>query len=221
MSRWGDVLEKTLKISPQYPEMTYWNSQGEKLLDTPLPLEIRGFPILFTNRALVQQFLYEHALSLGVQFQFGCRVSGYFETERTAGIITDHQQRLEADGIIAADGIHSVARGFVSKKTDQPKPSGGAIYRSWFPLELLDNEPSLKFLTESPRDEFHLWIGARIHIIVQTNSKLKGVVVLFNHPVCNPFPILNMLRSTHWTSLMIDSNKSTRIPQELWNPGII
>ena len=187
MSRWGDVLEQALKISPQYPEMTYWNSKGEELLDTPLPLQIKGHPILFTNRALVQQILYEHALSLRVKVQFGCRVSSYFETEHTAGIHTDDQQKLEADGVIAADGIHSIARGFVSKKTDHPKPSDGAIYRSWFPLKLLEKEPSLKFLTESHRDEFHLWIGPRIHIIVQTNRELKGVVVLFNHPACDFF----------------------------------
>ncbi|KAM5346053.1 hypothetical protein ACJ41O_009058 [Fusarium nematophilum] len=181
MSRWGDVMEKVLKISPEYPEMTYWDWKGEKLLDTPLPLEIGGSPIVFTNRALVQQIIYDYALSLGVKFRFSARVTRYFEENHSAGIYIG-DQRLEADGVIAADGLHSVARGIVRGKPDVPKPSGGAIYRSWFPLDLLANDPLTKFLAESPRDEFHTWIGSNTHIIVQTNTKLRGVVVLFNHP---------------------------------------
>lgn len=162
--------------------MTYWNFKGDKILDAPLPAEFSGFPILYCSRGETQNIFYDYAVSIGVKFRLGIRVSNYFEEDNCSGIIVG-DERIEADGVIAADGIHSLARTFLTGKPQKPQTSGFAIYRAWFNLDSLADDPITKFLADSRRDEFHVWLGKDTHAIVLTNVALRALVCFVTHKV--------------------------------------
>ncbi|QPC60721.1 hypothetical protein HYE67_002952 [Fusarium culmorum] len=180
MSRWGNVLQQAIDVAPVYPDMTYLNWKGERILEAPLPPTIGGFPVLFPSRGLVQQLIYNYAVELGVKFRFGFRVTQFHEDDDSAGVYIGGEL-LKADAVIGADGVHSKARQFVTGKADAPRTSGGAVYRAYFDLDLLANDPLTKHLVEADRDLFLLWVGPSIHIIVQTNRKLRKCTCLFTH----------------------------------------
>ncbi|KAL2061089.1 hypothetical protein VTL71DRAFT_9141 [Oculimacula yallundae] len=180
MSRWGNMLQQAIDIAPVYPDMTYLNWKGERILEAPLPSTIGGFPVLFPSRGLVQQLIYKYAMEIGVKFRFGSRVTRFHEDNDSAGIYIG-DELLIADAVIGADGVHSKAREFVTRKDDAPRTSGGAVYRAYFDLDLLANDPLTKHLAEADRDLFLMWVGPSIHIIVQTNRKLRKCTCLFTH----------------------------------------
>jgi len=49
-----------------------------------------------------------------------------------SGVVLRSGERLEADMIVAADGVRRFAWRFVLGYQDKPKPSGYAVYRAWF-----------------------------------------------------------------------------------------
>lgn len=155
---------------------------GKVLLTAPLPSEFGGFPVLFSNRGFIQKHIYEHALSIGVKFRFNSLVQDYFEDETGAGVVIG-DERLRADGVIACDGIHSMARKYITGIQQKARTSGFAIYRSWFPLDRLADNPLTKRFAESSVDEFIVWIGPDTHVILSTTVSVKGAVFFVTHRV--------------------------------------
>jgi 2-polyprenyl-6-methoxyphenol hydroxylase-like FAD-dependent oxidoreductase len=124
--------------------------------------------------------MYEYAISLGVKFTFGARVSEYFETEGSAGIVINGQKH-EGDFVIGADGVHSRARNFVTKKEERPQKSGFAVFRSWFELDSLLGNPKTEWIAKSPKDLILVWIGHDTHAIITTNVKMRSITCFATH----------------------------------------
>ncbi|KIW90820.1 uncharacterized protein Z519_08603 [Cladophialophora bantiana CBS 173.52] len=180
MARWGNVVKEIQAISAQPPTMTLFDKDGVELLTAPLPSEFDGYPVLFSNRGYIQKSVFEYAQSIGVKFRFGSRVKSYFEDDTGAGIIVG-DERIRADAIIACDGIHSAARKYLTGAQQLARPSGFAVYRSWFSLDRLANHPLTKRFTESKVDQFYVWIGTDIHVILFTTIAVRGAVVFVTH----------------------------------------
>ncbi len=169
--------------------MTMLNSSGEVLLEAPLPSHFDGFPVLFSHRGYIQQHIYAYALSIGIKFRFGARVKHYFEENDHAGIIIG-DEKITADGVVACDGIHSTARAYVTGKLQKARTSGYAVYRSWFPLERLGNDPLTKHLVDAD-DVLLTWLGENVHAHLVTTHAADGAVVFVTHRVC---PLNHLLR---------------------------
>lgn len=182
MSRWGNVVKDIQALSAQPPTMTMFNTEGKELLCVPLPKEFDGHPVLFSNRGYIQKTIYEYACSIGVKFHFNSRIRSYSETAESA-TVSIGDGGICADGIIACDGIHSAARKYITGAQQMARTSGFAVYRSWFPLDRLANNPITKRFTESKDDEFYVWIGPYIHVILFTTIAVRGAVVFVTHKV--------------------------------------
>lgn len=67
------------------------------------------------HRALLHEVLFEHAKSLGIEIRMGQQVVEYWEDEANgkAGIKIQTGESFDADVIVAADGVKSLARQFV------------------------------------------------------------------------------------------------------------
>lgn len=141
-----------------------------------------GYRILYSNRGHLQQLIFDYAKSLGVRFRFGKRVNEYFEERDRAGVVIDGE-RIEADSVFAADGIHSAARKHVIGILQHPRTSGFAVYRTWFPLDLLAKDPLIKKFTETDVDLFYIWLGADTNAILFILVDLKSVVIFCTHKV--------------------------------------
>ncbi|KAL6364142.1 hypothetical protein LRP88_02058 [Fusarium phalaenopsidis] len=162
---WGDVLAEETRVSGKPSSMTIADKLGKTLLQAPMPTEFDGYPVLYSNRGSLQRLIFDHAKSLGIEFRFGTRVESYFEQDDCAGVVVGGE-RLQADAVIAADGIHSTARKHVIGIHQYPRTSGFAVYRSCFPFDLFANDPLTKPQTEVKEDSFKVWLGTDIHAIM-------------------------------------------------------
>ncbi|PSN61314.1 FAD/NAD(P)-binding domain-containing protein [Corynespora cassiicola Philippines] len=176
-----EVFEAAKKLTTQVGDVIRISpSASNLLLESPLPTAEEGFPELYCNRGEVQRVLYEHAISLGIKFRFGARITKYHEDDEGAGVYVG-ETLFKADGVIAADGIHSIARTVVTEREDKPVSSGYAIYRSWFPLDVLKDDPKTSHYVTSGENSFHVWLGRDIHCMIVTNQNLNGCVVFCTH----------------------------------------
>lgn len=183
MKKWGDILPKLEAVAAQPENMVIHDQQGKTLLNQPMPADFEGNPNLFTNRGMGQRLMFEYAQSIGVEFTFGTRISEYVEDESSAGIIIEGKKH-SADIIIAADGVHSRAREFVTKKPEKPQKSGFAVYRSWFDLkELEEGNPKTDWIKHAKKDLMEVYIGEDIHSIVMVNIKMQIMTCFVTHKV--------------------------------------
>lgn len=186
MAKWSNVLEEAVRASAQPKGMTIYDSSGKTLLKAPLPTEFDGMPVLYSNRGLLQRLILQHATLLGIKIRYGTRVKEYFEEEGCAGVVIDGE-RIQADGVIAADGIHSAARVHVIGIKQHPRTSGFAVYRTCFELGLLANDPLTKHFAESKEDSFQVWLGPNVHAILFILVDTRRAVIFCTHKVtfCN------------------------------------
>ncbi|KAM5356837.1 hypothetical protein ACJ41O_003483 [Fusarium nematophilum] len=123
--------------------------------------------------------MYDYAVQLGVEFVFGKCIANYWEDGERAGIYVDGE-KIEADAVVAGDGVHSKARKYVTGVDEKPKRSGFAVYRSWFSMDALDDPLTQQFAT-CGKDLNYVWIGTDIHAVVTTNSNLQSVTAFVTH----------------------------------------
>ena len=126
--------------------------------------------------------MYDYAISIGVEVNFGARITKVGDDLTSAWIYVSDQKIL-ADVVIVADGVHSKSRAYVTGTVEKPKASGFAVYRSWFSMDELQHEPLLQDIVNSDKDQFMVWIGLNTHGIVTTNVKLRTIVCFLTHKV--------------------------------------
>lgn len=183
LGKWGTVLPKLTAKSAITKGMRFLNTQGELLLDQALPADPEGFPNFFTHRGETCLLMFEHAKSLGIDFTLNTRVTRFFEDENLGGIEANGKE-YTADLVIAADGVNSKARDLVLRREEQVTSSGFAIYRSWFPLQMLRDNPKTAHLGNVKEDFFHVWIGDDVHVIIATDLAMDMGGCWATHKVC-------------------------------------
>lgn len=180
MEHWGDILQDIKKTSVSPTVLTIMKKDGKVLLDQELPTEYDGYPMSYGNRGRIQLKLYEYAKSLGVEVMLGAAVTEVFETAKTAGCYIG-DEKIEADILIGADGVHSKSRYHVTRVSDRPKKSGFAVYRSWFPVERLAGDPVTEHIAKSDTPLYKIWIEQDTHAILTTNPALKSATCFVTH----------------------------------------
>ncbi|KIW79159.1 hypothetical protein Z517_05771 [Fonsecaea pedrosoi CBS 271.37] len=180
ISQWPGMLEKIRGVSSLPTRLRICDKSGRLLVEQPLPSEFDGFPNSYANRTKVQNYMYEYAKEIGVQFTFNARIVEYFEDEDHAGIVFNGE-RVIADVVVAADSVHSRARAHVTKKPGRAQKSGFAVYRSWFNLDSLKDNPLTRPIAEADEDDYRVWIGENTHAILTTNRNLRAVTVFCTH----------------------------------------
>ncbi|OQV09307.1 FAD binding domain-containing protein [Cladophialophora immunda] len=180
LSKWGDVLGEIAKDSAQPKFLECQNSQGTLLVKQVLPGQYDGYPILYPSRGRAHKIMFEYAKSIGVEVQFGTRISRYFENEHEAGVFVGDEQ-FTADAVIAADGVHSKARAIITDNPESSRSSGFAAYRCWFPVKALPDIPLLDDIINAKEDRYWTWIGPDVHALVMTNVKMQWLACFCTH----------------------------------------
>ncbi|KAK7724908.1 hypothetical protein SLS57_004179 [Botryosphaeria dothidea] len=106
--------------------------------------------------------MYRYAVSIGVKIHFGTPITDVFEEDDVAGIYVDGKI-FEASGVNSTDGIHSKVRAKILKDESRPLSSGFAIYRSFFDIDRLLDDPKTRRFAEGDEDEISVWIGKDAH----------------------------------------------------------
>lgn len=83
---------------------------------------------------------------LGIEVTFGAKVTDYFEDVegQKAGVVLEGGEKMEADIVIAADGIGTKSNKLVNGGDDRAYPSGISIFRTSFPVELALSDPEVR-----------------------------------------------------------------------------
>ncbi|EIW78888.1 hypothetical protein CONPUDRAFT_166765 [Coniophora puteana RWD-64-598 SS2] len=158
---------------------------GEIVREQPLPLPLWSAWGYDGHHAEMQRVIYEYAVSLGIDVRFGHTVQEYYEDEagRKAGVRVESKGEvtsMEADLVVAADGVKSKARKYILGYDDKPRSSGYAVYRAWFngQEQGVDTDPLTDYLTKG-EDAFFGWIGRDVQFLASSARKeISWVITL-------------------------------------------
>ncbi|KAH0836396.1 monooxygenase [Lanmaoa asiatica] len=203
LARWG-LHDELWRICAPAPELRLHNYLGDLIQVQPLPSTMFGGHTYAGHRALIHDVLLRHAVSLGIDVRMGQEVVDYWENDRsqTAGVVLHSGEKLQADLVVAADGVKSHAREYVlvSPLTiyvpranrmvthfrqgyqDRPRPSGYAIYRAWFNAKEhgVDTDPRTDFLCKDG-NVLYGWIGKDVHFLASSSSGGKSISWVITH----------------------------------------
>jgi 2-polyprenyl-6-methoxyphenol hydroxylase-like FAD-dependent oxidoreductase len=104
-----------LNISAKARELRVYDYLGGLIQVQKLSWPLFGAYSYSGHRALLHEVLVEHAKSLGIEIRMGEQVVEYWEDEANgkAGVKIHTGETFDADVVVAADGVKSLARKFV------------------------------------------------------------------------------------------------------------
>ncbi|KAH7155948.1 FAD binding domain-containing protein [Dactylonectria macrodidyma] len=181
----GAVDERLSKVVTYCEIMEMHNSKGELIINSNLggysggKGKGHGYP---AHRGDLAMAFYDHAKDLGVEFMLGHRVLEYFEDENEAGVVIDGQ-KITADCVIGADGIHSKARGAITGTNPAPHSSGYAMYRAWFDADEVAADPETRWIMEGSHinDISKLYFSTDLHLMLGTAKRGKEIFWMCTH----------------------------------------
>lgn len=143
---WPDMADENDRIAAN-PRVSFYRNTGERL-SGPSPFRFdkgvgaaaelgRAERFHFHHRPKFLQMLISQLGRVGVQIEYGCRVAGFYEDADEAGVRLDDGRTIEADVVVAADGIGTKSHTLVSGQDVRAWPSGLAGFRAAFPVEMI------------------------------------------------------------------------------------
>lgn len=128
-------------------------------------------PSLALYRSKLHELLHDYASDLGINIDFGCAGAEYFETQDRGGVVLSDGRRLEADVVVAADGVGSKSWGLVLGDENQPISSGFVLYRVTFPVAKALENPIIANEFEGYKDRGILHAGPGAHMVTYKSEK--------------------------------------------------
>lgn len=168
--KWPGMAETYRNIIYR-PSLALYKHDGE-LIGGPFSIKegIDHIPTPVSRPKLIDS-LFAYVCSLGIPIAFGKRIVDYYEdlSRKKAGAITDEGEHIEADLVIAADGVGSMSWKSVSGESTKPKSSGFSVYRVAYPTKLAfeDTEVAKSFASLDYGDDIcRVYLGHNTHGIV-------------------------------------------------------
>ncbi|ROV98747.1 hypothetical protein VMCG_06705 [Cytospora schulzeri] len=170
-----DVLLSFHKITGEMmagPERFIFNKDGENRLTEdgePCPDRVHRVPRPQFTASLLGQ-----VLALGIDVIYGRRVVDYVESEDKAGVLFEDGARMEADVVVAADGVGTKSHKLINGHDIRAMSSNYSIFRAAYPLELVTSDPELS--KRFPRREDgsalgQIWSAEDLQIYVGYNQE--------------------------------------------------
>lgn len=134
-----------------------------------------GFPYLVIHRSDLHRTLLEACSRAGVELLNDQKVVGYENTGRGARVLLADGRIDEAEVVIAADGLHSVARALVSD--DEPVSSAYVAYRAAVPIARVREH-------DVSRTDVVVYVGPRCHFVQYPlrGGEMFNQVAVFESP---------------------------------------
>lgn len=177
--RWPGVIEAMYKVARKTSWLDLYHWKGEFVTRQSFAEEKSWGPRINGHRGELYNIIYEHAKARGLDIRMGQRVTDYFEDEDKAGVIVNGE-RMEADVVIAAEGVRSRGRKIVLGFDDKPKSSGYAVYRCWFSGDAIRDNALIRHLVVNG-DTHSGYIGPDLHFLVSSLKDGKEFNWVFTH----------------------------------------
>ncbi|KAK0755147.1 hypothetical protein B0T18DRAFT_54261 [Schizothecium vesticola] len=180
--RWPGVVDAMEAIARQTKWLDLYHHEGKFVTRQSFAHETAWGRRINGHRGHLHRIMYDHAVARGIDIRLGLRVEDYFETDNPpqAGVVLSTGERLGADVVIAAEGVRSRGRKIVLGFDENPKSSGYAVYRAWYPAELIINNPVLRHLV-ADGDTHQGFIGPDIHFLASSIKNGTEVNWVFTH----------------------------------------
>ncbi|KAF9737662.1 hypothetical protein PMIN01_05441 [Paraphaeosphaeria minitans] len=183
--RWPGVIEAMYKVARKtsWLDLYHWkrphSEKGEFVTRQSFADEESWGPRINGHRGELYDIIYQHAINRGLDIRLGQRVTDYFEDDNKAGVVVNGE-RMEADIVIAAEGVRSRGRKIVLGFDDKPKSSGYAVYRCWFRGDAIKDNALIRHLVENG-DTHSGYIGPDLHFLVSSLKNGKEFNWVFTH----------------------------------------
>jgi salicylate hydroxylase len=150
---------------------------------------VYGAPYIVIHRADIHQVLHKHAIKAGVELRLGSRVIHYdFEI----GIVRlEEGMELQADILIAVDGINSVARkAFLPDVGDGLEKTGWAAYRTMASVDKIKANPKTAHIVA--QHKCNCWVGDGKLVMSYLVKNAEMLNLVLSHP--------DDVNTSEWTS---------------------
>lgn len=161
LQKWdnGDFLTQLISQSDDVAAMEILDPAGKLYAMDAM----EGYGVgegMIIHRGTLVNGLYRHAKSMGIDLRFGSAVTEYWEYDGQAGVTVNGEQKISADCVIGADGVHSKTRDFVLGYQITPQASGLAAFRACFSAELVAGDPEAEWILKEAgmRDRMRRYI---------------------------------------------------------------
>ncbi|KIW76122.1 hypothetical protein Z517_10867 [Fonsecaea pedrosoi CBS 271.37] len=161
--RWEGVVDELEPISHHSEGLDFYDWKGNFATRQIWDVEKQWGRRINGHRGEIHHVVFQHAKARGIDIRLGQQVTDYFETDTEAGVLVNGE-KLVADCVFAAEGVKSAGRKIVLGFEDRPKPSGYAVYRSWFSSDDLAKNERTKHLVVNG-DSHSGWIGEDKHFL--------------------------------------------------------
>lgn len=136
-------------------------------------------PMQTQQRPQLHAMLYHQIERFGIPVRFGMKITEYYEDveRRVGGVVTDKDEKFEADLVIAADGLNSNSQALIPGPAEKAKPTGRTIFRGAFPLEIALADPLVNetFGLKDGKYPFQqVWMGPDTHSVLQAYVDKHG-----------------------------------------------
>jgi flavin-dependent dehydrogenase len=142
---------------------------------------------LVTNRGKLVCLLYELAKNrLGIDIRLGSRVTEYWESDDGhAGVVVDGRERISGDCVVCADGVHGMARKYVTKEDIPRRETGWATFRAHIEADTFADDQEAKWVLAGTDlvDRTYAWFGDGVNVAMMTLKRGKEVVWMTTHKV--------------------------------------
>lgn len=157
---WPDLRDENERIAI-YPWISYHKFSGERMAG-PEPFNLfakreqdegmgqqQPIPSYLArmyrhSRPKFLAMLLAHLKRLGIEVEYGRRAVEYYEDNDRGGVAFADGDRLEADVVVAADGMGTKSHRLISGHDIRARGSGWAVARTVYPVKALADDPELE-----------------------------------------------------------------------------
>jgi salicylate hydroxylase len=152
------LAERLAGVSAEPTRLTYRDGRDGHLIAATQDIrwyhDVFGAPLFGLHRRALQRILVD---ALGVEhLHLGCHVEALEERGTGMRVRCSSGARFGADVVVGADGVHSLARDWVTG-SDEPMYSGTSGFRGLVPVDLLPSLPEPGAL--------QFWVGPGAHLL--------------------------------------------------------
>ncbi|KAK7943969.1 uncharacterized protein PG986_013082 [Apiospora aurea] len=183
---WPDMADENDRIAAD-PRVSFHRNTGERI-SGPSPFSFdkgkgnndadeldptRRFH--FHHRPKFLQMLISQLERIGVQIEYGCRAAEFYEGADKAGVRLGDGRTIEADVIVAADGIGTKSHTLVNGQDIRAWPSGLAGFRAAFPADVIADDAEVSEQTKILDDghpHFQLFHGLGLHMTLMRTEDI-------------------------------------------------
>ncbi|KAK7699624.1 hypothetical protein SLS64_011578 [Diaporthe eres] len=178
---WPSVYDAALKTAPD-PWISFHKVTGEKVAG-PQPFSFKrdgvvavtedGEPapdrVYRVSRPKFNAALLGQVLALGIDVTYGQKAVEYFEDEDKGGVILEDGSKVDADVVVAADGLGTKSHKLINGHDIRAMSSKHSIFRTAYHGDHISSDPELDKMFPLRDDGgavFQIWTGDDIQILV-------------------------------------------------------